>query len=194
MKALVVIDDAYDREHAADGVSRFGSYVRQRAHLFIEDWDPLSPPAFAAAVWSIATSPVMTPPYARISPRLWRIDCWHGDEPGLLVVNVEVRLPWPLEYRDDTTLDGWTDWAPAQCWGNGTTQLLDPIEDRAAALFSAVLRVPIREDLLPVPCQIGTLDVSVAKCAIATIADQVNAIAAPVVAQIADLDVVGLSR
>lgn len=154
MNPIVSVDDEYDRDNASDGISRFAGYVRQRAHLFVDDWEPLSPVTFAVTVWSIATSPVMTPPYARVSPRVWDIECRHGDE----------------------------------------SHLLDPPENGPGALFSTHLRVPIAEDLLPVPCRFGALDVSVAKRAVSAIADQVNAVAGPVVAQLRDTDAIGAGR
>lgn len=194
MKPLVIIDEADDRESASDGISRFGAYVRQRAHLFVDDWEPLSPVSFAVTVWSVATSPVMSPPYARLGADVWGISCHHGDEPGVLVVDVEVRLPWPIELRDDETMRGWADWARARRRDNDGVQLLDPVQDRVAALFSAHLRVPIHEDLLPLPCRFGALDVVIAKRAVAVVSDQINAIAGPVVAQLRELDSVGGRR
>jgi hypothetical protein len=186
---LIVVDDDYDRAHASDGVSRFGEHLRQRAHLFVEDWEPLSPVSYAATVWSIATAPIMTPAYARVSPAVWGIDCRHSDEPETLMVTLEVRMLWPHDHRDQRALRGWTDWCQAPCWSGSFHQLTEPGEDRPAALFSARLRVPIVQELLPTPVRFGAADVLVAKFAIATIAEQVNAVAGPVVAQLREPDV-----
>jgi hypothetical protein len=188
VNALVVVDEDYDRAHSSDGVSRLGSYLQQRSHLFVEDWEPLSAASYAATVWSIATAPIMTPPYARVSPALWGIDCRHGDEPGMLLVSLEVRMRWPHDHRDDAVLRGWTDWYQAPCWGSDVHQLTEPGEDRPAALFSARLHLPISEESLPTPIRFGSADVVLAKCAIATIADRINAVAGPVVALIRGLD------
>lgn len=191
---LVVIDEVYDGAHASDGFSRFGAYLRQRAHLFADGWDPMSPATFAATVWGIATSPVMTPPYARVSPDVWDVDCRHSDEPGVLIVEVDVRIPWPVELRDETALRGWGDWIHVRSRTEERVQLLDPVDDRRAALFGAKLRLPIGEEFLPWPCQFGTVDVALAKNAVGVIADHVNSVVGPVVAELRASDSIRVGR
>jgi hypothetical protein len=191
---LITLDDEYDRTFSSDGVSRLGGYLRQRSHLFSDDWEPLSPVVYAATVWGVATAPVMTPPYAHVSPAVWGIDCRHADEPGLLAVTLDVRIRWPRDHRDDDALRGWTDWCRIDCWDSSTDQLTEPGDDEPALLFSARLRIPVAEDLLPVPDRFNAADALVAKCAIAAIADQVNVKAGPVVAMLRDLDAAGAGR
>ena len=182
MIPLVVVVGGVDAEE------RLAEHLRRRSHLFADDWEPLSPVSYAATVWSVATAPVMTPPYARVSPAVWGLDCRHGDEPGTLLVSLEVRIPWPDRHRDEAALRGWGDWCQAPCWGSEVHQLTEPGEERPAALFSARLRVPIPEDRLPTPVRFGETDACLARCAIATIAEQVNVLAGPVVAQLRELD------
>lgn len=194
MTPLIVIDEVYDCAHASDGISRLGAYLRRRAQLFADGWEPMVPATFAAAVWGIATSPVMTPPYARVSPAVWDIDCRQGEEPRTLIAEVQVRIPWPVDVREAAALSGWGDWLHAGPWSEGRAQLFEPVDERLAALFTTTLRVPIGEDLLPWPCQYGTLDVAVAKSAIRVIADQVNELAGPVVAELRGSDVARAGR
>ena len=59
---LVVVNDAYDREYASGGHSRYGAYLRQNASLFKSAWsdqpEPIEDPAeFAVHAWQIATAP-----------------------------------------------------------------------------------------------------------------------------------------
>ncbi|GAA0628319.1 hypothetical protein GCM10009547_34960 [Sporichthya brevicatena] len=194
MTPLIILDEEYDRTFSSDGASRLGGYLRQRVHLFADDWEPLSPVLYAATVWGIATAPVMTPPYARVSSAVWGIDCRHADEPGVLAVTLDVRIPWPRDHRDDDTLRGWADWCRIRCWDRTLDQLVEPGDDRRAALFVARLRVPIAEDYLPIPDRFNTADTLVAKCAIAAIADEVNGVAGPVVAMLRELDAAGAGR
>ena len=194
MTSLITLDEEYDRSFSSDGASRLGGYLRQRAHLFAENWEPLSPIVYAATVWGIATAPVMTPPYARIDPAVWGIDCRHADEPGFLTVTLDVRIPWPRDHRDDGALRGWADWCRMSCWDSSLDQLTEPGDDRRAALFTARLRVPIAEDHLPAPDRFNAADTVVAKCAIAAIADQVNGVAGPVVSMLRELDSAGADR
>ena len=71
-------DDEYDREHASDGVSRYGHYVRSaaRSGLMAECWDgtwdddQVRRVRFACAAWETASSPVMAPGYIRRHPRV----------------------------------------------------------------------------------------------------------------------------
>lgn len=146
---VVWVDDFHDRESASDGVSRFGAYVRQRAHLFADGLDgPLRQVDFAATAWAIACSPVMSPGYVRARPDVWAVTCFAGEEGRVLVADVEVRLPWPPEWRNTGSVIGWTGWARSTSgWGEPPV-LVEP-EDKAQALLVTVhLRVPIAAELL----------------------------------------------
>jgi hypothetical protein len=178
MTPILGIDDAYDRDYAADGISRFGGYVRQRAHLFADDWEPLSPVTFACTVWSIATGPVMVPGYVRVRQGM-AVRCAHGEEPGVLIAEVGVRLPWPPGLRAE--LRGWSSWQLSQGWGDEEPGLVDPPDDRPTLLIGASVRVPIAEKLLPTPSRFAALDVGVAKRAVALVCQHVNEQAGPVV-------------
>lgn len=188
MTPIVTVDDAYDRDYAGDGISRFGAYVRQRAHLFVDDWEPLSPVTFAVTVWTIATGPIMSPSYVRIRRSIQAVNCRHGDEPGLLLAEIAVRLPWPGGLRDKPSLQGWV----SGHRHSGGSDALD--EQRPALLVDGRLRVPIPEDRLPSPSRFAALDVGVAKQAITAICEQVNTVAGPVLADLRSETTTGVLR
>lgn len=151
---LVWIDNTTDRELASDGVSRYGAYLHQGAHRFL-DWDdePTSDPAaFAAAAWEIATSPVMSPPYVVTHPRV--ITCVpHRDEDGrrALQVDVAMRLPARVRAALPPVWRGWQHtrrgpfYAP---WDN----------DRTAVYATVTVRLPFpATDRLPAAAYDGGL-------------------------------------
>lgn len=183
MNPLVSVDEIYDRENSSNRVSRYGVYLRQRAHWFEPDeFEPMSPTAFAVQAWRIACSPVMSPGYVRLGPDVWDVTCRHGDEPGLMVADVAVRLPWPSAlYRAELTR-GWTGWAQWPNLADGRRPQLNPDDDRAALLFTVELRVPIREsDLPPAPCVGAQAEVADAKRSVAAVCRLVNDTAGPLV-------------
>jgi hypothetical protein len=192
MSPIVSVDEDYDRDYAADGISRFGGYVRQRAHLFVDDWEPLSPVTFAVTVWTVANGPVMSPGYVRIRESIGGVSCRHGDEPGLLLAEVDIRLPWPAAMHGAECLGGWGSWSGAGSAVDDESG--QPDERRPALLVSARLRIPIPEALLPVPSRFAGLDVSVAKRAVAVICEQVNAHAGPAVASLRSYHLSGAAR
>jgi hypothetical protein len=96
------IDYGYDADHASDGISRYGAYVRgATSALFAECWDGTwdSPgyraARFAAAAWQTATGPVMAPAYIQTHPRVLaariEVNSWDGS----LFAAVELATPWP---------------------------------------------------------------------------------------------------
>lgn len=193
-KPIAWTDDAYDRDYSSDGISRFGAYVRQRAHLFIDDWEPLSPATFAATVWTIATAPVMSPPYVGLRHDVCDVICHVGEDGDCLLAQLEVRLPWPNGLRGNGKLAAWSSWRPADKWDYDGPHLMEPAEDRPALLASAVLRLPIPDAQLPAPCRFAALDVAVAKRAVAVVCEHLNTHAAPVLAELATASQIGVGR
>jgi hypothetical protein len=177
MRPLVVADEAYDRDYASDGLSRFGAYVRQRAHLFVFDWEPLSPAGFASEVWAIAGSPVMSPGYVRVRHDVSGIYCRCADDSFGLVVDVHLRLPWPVE-------PGWASWQRLSDPDEDGQTLVAPDEDLLAVLATATVQVPVAEELLPEPGRFAGHDLTIAKRAVGVICRQVNTHAGPVVDRI----------
>jgi hypothetical protein len=186
--ALALIDEAYDRERASDGVSRFGAYLRQHADRLCGSDVPLDAEEFAAAVWPVATAPIMAPGYVRVRPDVLGIEpTWGEDRDGRSRLVFEVRLALP--HAAMTTVPagaaGWRDWfrengrvgEPYAWWS-------EPEADRPALLTSAVLRLPVTEawglaepSQSPAPWSL----LASAKHTVAAVADAVNELAGPVV-------------
>lgn len=185
-------DDKYDRQYASDGVSRFGAYVQQRAHMFASDLDSLTPVDFASTVWAIACSPVMSPGYVCTRRDVWAVTCFSGEEGRVLIADVEVRLPWPAGLRGTGPAIGWTSWARSKGTWDDPPLFIEPEDQAHALLVNAHLRVPIEMDHLPAPCKPGALDVMVAKRAVAVVAGQVNAHVGPLLAELTDSDTAGV--
>lgn len=179
---LVYVDEAYDRQMASDGVSRFGSYLRRSRLLANVDEEPLDAVEFAAEAWRIGCSPVMSPGYVRSTGRVHTITCDRGlDEPDVLVVEVEVRLPHTRK-MPARSLSGWRDWHRAR--GGGVEEpdrLVEPDELAAAVLFTARLRSPIRIEDLPAPTCPGQVEVGEAKAAVEVVVDAINTHVMPAV-------------
>ncbi|AEW95896.1 MULTISPECIES: hypothetical protein [Streptomycetaceae] len=185
---LAAVDDAYDRRNASDGRSRFGAYLRDRCARLHEDGTPLPAEDFAAAVWPIATAPVMSPGYVRLRPDIRAVTpAW--SEYGHLTVDVHVPLGRRALVADRAVPGRWRDWdrdlapgeEPYRYWW-------EPDGDRPALLTTTVIRLPVDDTWnLPTPAHTGGPGlVADAKSAVAAVADAVNRLAGPVVAALRD--------
>lgn len=141
---LALTDDSYDRSNASDGHSRYGAYLAQRIgdfHEYGEPDTPLPPQEFAAAAWSVATSPIMSPGYVRTRPDLAGITVHLADDGDGLVARVLV----PLQHRDLATRlpYNWRQWEPIRYHGDaGAYQsFIAPADRHAAILTTAEVRV-----------------------------------------------------
>lgn len=145
---LLWIDEITDRELASDGVSRFGAYLRQGAHRFL-DWDDMptrDPAAFAARAFEIATTPIMSPPYVVTHPRV--ITCVpHRDEDDRHALHIDMAMGLPARVR--TELPGfWRGWQQT----SGGMFYAPWDNDRPAAYATVTFRVPFPPvDHLPAP-------------------------------------------
>jgi hypothetical protein len=121
------IDYGYDADHASDGLSRYGAYVRGATDgLFAECWDGTwdSPEyraaRFAAAAWQTGTGPVMAPAYIREHPRVLsaciEVSTWDGS----LFTAVDLAAPWPapLATSRDWRDGHWLTWPIEQTLGD----------------------------------------------------------------------------
>jgi len=142
------IEQDFDREHAPDGISRYGAEVRERASEFAESWGDISPVTFAATAWRLATA--LTPAYVRWHRRIVGASCLRSPWDGSLTCEVSLVSPWPAEltwtrqwWRDR----GWRDWP--QLFG----QYVPPSEQdltRSPHLRASLLvQAPIPLDGLP---------------------------------------------
>jgi hypothetical protein len=143
---LVWIDEITDRELASDGVSRYGAYLRQGAHRFL-DWNeaPTSDPAaFTATAFEIACSPVMSPPYVVTYPRV--LTCVpHRDEDGRRALQVDLAMGLPARMRAALPPD-WRGWQQTSGgmfyapWDNDCTAVYATVTVRLP--FPAADRLP----------------------------------------------------
>jgi hypothetical protein len=140
------IDRDYDRANASDGVSRYGAYLRDHAHLF-DPWQDApdgvteDPVEFAVAAFRVATGPIMAPGYVRWHGRVCNYGASRSEDDGRLVVSVtlavasSVRLPW--------------DWRGWERDFHG--HYLEPDDRRPVGLGRLELRWPVGTDQLPTP-------------------------------------------
>jgi len=184
------IDDAYDRDQASDGVSRFGAYVRQSRSI-AGCWDGARynvSARFAAAAWETATPPVMSPGYVRRHPRVLRARVDVSPWNATLVGSVELVMPWPDPLASAGGWQGstcWRDW-PAESLGRRDAYR-EPDDDELAAhaylMASARLHFPL-DPLLPglpsVPSS-PRFCVEHARMAIEALVIAMNAAVAPVI-------------
>ncbi|MFD9692332.1 hypothetical protein ACFWXO_41965, partial [Kitasatospora sp. NPDC059088] len=153
---LAVTDDAYDRERASDGRSRYGAYLAARADQLLDDGAPMDAASFAVAAWRIATSPVMAPGYVRVRPDLAALTPTVADNYRMML-HFEV----PLRHRALATrparVQDWSAHRPV--WGDERWQCLtepDPeYPGRPALLVTATLLVSVPAEILTSPSACG---------------------------------------
>lgn len=142
------LDESFDREHAPDGHSRYGTEVRRRADEFSDVWGDVAPVTFAVTAWRLATT--LSPGYVRWHRRIVSATCLRSPWDGSLTCEVTLASPWPAEltwtkewWRDR----GWRDWP--QLFG----QYVSPSErdlTRSPHLRALLLvEAPVRLDDLP---------------------------------------------
>jgi hypothetical protein len=154
------VDDEYDREHASDGVSRFGHYVRSAGQLMADCWDDAwdSPRArqalFAVAAWETAIPPVMSPGLVRRHPRVLSAHVERSQWDGSLLGVAELVTPWPAALRkSDEWRQGqrWWDWR-FETFG-GTGWYSEPGDEESAGhrylLPAARMQFPLAAEQLP---------------------------------------------
>lgn len=188
---LVTVDDAYDRDRASDGTSRYGAYLRRYASVLHEDGEAVHLTSFAAQCWHIATSPIMDPGYARVRSDIETVTVTTQDDGDGIIATVAVRVHWPVEYRHADALRHWRGWTRRTSWSG--TWFEEPTPDtRPALLHTAQLRVPIgcaelppRTVLTPWRTRAGVnpgeVEIEDAKDVVRAICEAVNATAGPIV-------------
>jgi hypothetical protein len=191
-------DDEHDRLAASDGVSRYGYYIRDRIPGgFEECWDGTFETRlterFAALAWYTATSPVMTPAYARRRPPVlstrFELDA-DGDSDGL-IAKVEVASPWPQALgRGYVGSRSWWPWPRDHSFSSDADYPRDPYGDEVTrggyyALATLQLVFPVSPGLLPAVPGARHLRGEVedtARQAVAALIGELNRVAGPVVA------------
>lgn len=179
------IDERYDRDYASDGHSRYGSYLAQHAHLFLDGGVPTADVVwFAFSAWEVATPPIMTPGYLRTDPRIIATDP-HGDDDGRpamtihLVAPLPQRIPYVLGPRIHT-------WEPLGAGQVHTWQ--QPWDnDRISAFTTLTLRIPLAVGSLPTPrYRVDIPDLATARQAVTVLCTAVNPVISAALAVLDD--------
>jgi hypothetical protein len=176
------IDRDHDRASASDGVSRYGAYLRDHAHLF-DPWQDAAdgvtgdPVEFAIAAFRVATGPIMSPGYVRWHGRVCDFGATWSEYDGRLLLSVTLAVPSPL--RLPWSWRGWE--------RDFHDRYLAPDDRRPAGLARLELRWPVATDQLPTPTRPrrpGVPNLPDATGAVAALVDQVNATCGPVLAEL----------
>jgi hypothetical protein len=178
------IDQDFDREHAPDGISRYGAEVRERASEFAESWGDISPVTFAATAWRLAAA--LTPGYVRWHRRIVAAACLRSPWDGSLTCEVSLVSPWPAEltwtrqwWRDR----GWRDWP--QLFGQYVPPSEQDLTRRPHLRASLLVQAPIPLDGLP-PAPAGPQDElpGRAQLAVSVLVRELNDLISPMLEQL----------
>jgi hypothetical protein len=107
------VDHDYDREHAHDGVSRYGEQVKAEAEAFADAYGDIAPVSFACTAWRLATAPALSPGFVRWHRRVLSARCVRNEWDGSLSARIELVSPRPatLTWSPDWQGDReWRDW------------------------------------------------------------------------------------
>jgi hypothetical protein len=178
------IDQDFDREHAPDGISRYGAEVNGQASEFAESWGDISPVTFAVTAWRLATA--LRPGYVRWHRRIVAAECLRSPWDGSLTCEVSLVSPWPAELtwtRQWCRDRGWRDWP--QLFG----QYVPPSEQdltRSPHLRACLqVQAPVRlDDLPPAPAGEGDEVSQRAQLAVAVAVRELNDLISPMVQQL----------
>jgi hypothetical protein len=183
------VDRDYDREHASDGISRFGAYLRDAA---FDPWtDEDRAVEWAVFAWEQATGPVMSPGYVRYDPRVRGARLERSGWDGSLVAAVNLVSPWPAQLTTALARvlrlgdgDGyWQDW-PADSLGGDTVSYHEPSEAELAArpylLATLSLQFTVPSAALPDPPATSAARLRAGQQAVAVVVAELNRIVGPV--------------
>jgi len=175
---LVWVDRDYDRRKAYPGTSRYANYLERNAELFAG----ASRTEHAISAWYVATSPIMSPGYARSRADLEKV-VLERDDDGNLVAVVELRLP-NRRVTADAGIGGMADWWMERPWSESLDSphyaYCDPRPGRPALLLTARLVLPVSMTGLAEPDGDGP-DVELAMRTCERMAAEINRAAAPAV-------------
>jgi hypothetical protein len=185
------IDHDYDREHASDGVSRYGAYLRDTK---FEPWtDDDQHVELAEFAWERATGPAMSPGYVRYHSRILTARLARSDWDGSLIGRVDVLTGQP-EYlrrpRSDDVRGLWHDWPGEYSFARDQTVYYEPGTEELAkrgrhALASVSLRFTVPSGDLPDPRGHGA-SLSICREAVAVVVCELNRISSPVLARMGE--------
>lgn len=174
------VDDDYDQDNASDSHSRYGAYLRDRAHRF--DGEE-SPARFAVLAMEIGSSPIMTPGYVRAHSRIcdWTP---YSDDYSNIAFDVSLIVPRPVVVSASLG-SGWRDWV-SDGYGDNHRWMTPYEADRPAAWTTLTVRVPLNDALLPAPAYdaMGCPRVRVAQNAVRTVCRHLSIALAGVLADL----------
>ena len=187
------IDHDYDREHASDGMSRYGAYVRAAAFEPYTDDDQVT--ELAVHAWTLASGPVMSPGYVRCHPRIHGARLERSGWDGSLIAAIDLVTGQPghlagLRSGDDR--GWWRDWPSERNPWTGDSAWYEPSgEDLARSpylLCQASLRFTVPQAGLAKPPGQPSMPLLAAQCrdAAAALVRTLNTIVGPVIARIDD--------
>jgi hypothetical protein len=183
------VDRDYDREHASDGVSRYGAYLRDAA---FEPWtDNDQAVEWAAFAWLRATGPVMSPGYVRYHPQVLGARLERSGWDGSLAASVTLVSPWPerltaalvkaVRLGDKDAY--WQDW-PTERLGGDSVSYHEPSEADVAArpylLATLSLQFTVPPAALPQPPATSAAVLSAGQQVVAVVVAELNPIVGPV--------------
>jgi hypothetical protein len=187
--AAFCVDRDYDREHASDGISRYGAYLRDAT---FEPWtDNDQAVEWAVFAWRRATGPVMSPGYVRYHPRVLAARLERSGWDGSLVAGVDLVSSWLTQLKaaveSGVRFGGrnahWQDW-PTEYLGGETTSYYEPSEADVAArpylLATVSLRFTVPSAELPQPPAAAAALLSAGQQAVAAVVAELNRIVGPV--------------
>jgi hypothetical protein len=183
------VDRGYDREHASDGVSRYGAYLRDAV---FEPWtDDDQATEWAVFAWQRATGPVMSPGYVRYHPQVLGARLERSGWDGSLVAGVTLVSAWPEQLtaalaravRLGDKEAYWRDW-PAERLVGDSVSYHEPSEADVAArpylLTTLSLQFTVPPAALPQPPATPAAVLGAGQQAVAAVVAQLNPIVGPV--------------
>jgi hypothetical protein len=183
------VDRGYDREHASDGISRFGAYLRDAA---FEPWtDDDQAAEWAAFAWERATGPVMNPGYVRYHPRVLAARLERSGWDGSLAAAVRLVCDWPAQLtaalargvRVGGRDASWQDW-PVERLGGDTVSYHEPGEADVAArpylLATLSLQFTVPSAALQQPPATSAALLGAGQQAVAAVVAELNRVVGPV--------------
>jgi len=185
------IDHDYDREHASDGVSRYGAYVR--GAVFEPQPGDDGAAGLAEFAWRRGTGPVMSPGYVRRHPRIAvaRLERSGWDGSLLAMAGLVIGQPGPLRYLPAG--DGpatWRHWPADFSFGTGHDEWREPGGEEVARgrhlLCTASLRFTVPATGLARPPAQPGMPLLLAQCrdTVAALVRTLNTIVSLVIARI----------
>ncbi|HEX5120460.1 MAG TPA: hypothetical protein VFW65_35210 [Pseudonocardiaceae bacterium] len=179
------IDDAYDRDQASNGHSRYGAYLADRADQFHEDGQAITDPVqFARLAFTIASSPIMAPGYVHSHPRVLDV-LWQRDDEARMAIQVRLAAPLPEPIATVIGRDRrpWADWSrpwPGTAW-------FEPYDnDRPGAYTTVAVRIPLDPSALsslPAPAyRRGEPNLATAQAAVRAVCGHLNTALADILA------------